>query len=589
VNPLLIKQVFDKALFGLHDTCSGRPCPNRPLLYRYVALGIAIPMVTSLIGIGQTYLSNAVGLQLMRDLRDRLYAHLQSMALRFFTSTRTGEIQSRLTNDVGGVQTVVTDTASSILSNVVIIVSSLVAMALLSWKLTILSLALVPLFVFLTYRVGKIRKAVQSIAQQSLADLTAITEETLSVSGILLSKVFGRQRHEIGRFRDENQRLTDIQLRQRMIGRSFFAVVGTFFSITPFLVYLVAGLVGFKGRGQLTPGAIVAFTTLQARLFFPIGQMLSVSTDVQSSMALFERIFEYMDMPAEIQDAPDAIRLSPKLVRGEVRFRDVWFRYEAPRQSAAQPAGGRAPPPRGSTEGANGHEPAREWTLEGVNLEVRPGQLAALVGPSGAGKTTTTYLVPRLYDVQRGSVEIDGFDVRRISLESLGELMGVVTQETYLFHTTVRRNLQQGKLDSTDAELEAACRAAFIHDRIMELPEGYDTVVGERGSTLSGGQRQRIAIARALIADPKILIFDEATSALDYESERVIQQNMKEIARGRTVLIIAHRLSTVRAADRIVTLERGRLVEDGTHDALIKTGGRYATLHRMQGGIYEVG
>ena len=588
VNPLLIKQVFDKALFGLHDTCSGRPCPNRPLLYRYVALGIAIPMVTSLIGIGQTYLSNAVGLQLMRDLRDRLYAHLQSMALRFFTSTRTGEIQSRLTNDVGGVQTVVTDTASSILSNVVIIVSSLVAMGLLSWKLTILSLALVPLFVFLTYRVGKIRKAVQSIAQQSLADLTAITEETLSVSGILLSKVFGRQRHEIGRFRDENQRLTDIQLRQRMIGRSFFAVVGTFFSITPFLVYLVAGLVTRRG-GTLSPGTLVAFTTLQARLFFPIGQMLSVSTDIQSSMALFERIFEYMDMPAEIQDAPDAIRLSPKLVRGEVRFRDVWFRYEAPTQSEAKPAGKRAPPPPGSTEGANGHELAREWTLEGINLQVRPGQLAALVGPSGAGKTTTTYLVPRLYDVQRGSVEIDGFDVRRISLESLGELMGVVTQETYLFHTTVRRNLQQGRLDATQAELEAACRAAFIHDRIMELPDGYDTVVDERGYKLSGGEKQRLAIARVILKDPRILILDEATSSLDTTSERLVQEALRPLMHGRTTIAIAHRLSTILAADVIFVIERGRIVEQGTHAELVRRGGLYARLYEQQfrGGLVE--
>src|ERR1700730_4470780 len=354
VNPLLIKQVFDKALFGPNKMCSGVPCPNLPLLYRLVALGLAIPVVTSLIGVGQTFLSNSLGLRLMRDLRDRLYTHLQSLSMRFFTSTRTGESQCRLTNDVAGVQSIVTDTASSILSNVVIIASSFAAMAWLSWRLTILSLILVPLFVFFTFRVGKSRRALQSVAQQSLADLTAITEETLSVSGILLAKVFGRQRHEIARFTDENQRFTDIQLRQRMTGRYFFAVVGTFFSITPFIVYLVAGLFQHSG---LTPGLIVAFTTLQARLFFPIGQMLSISTDVQFSMALFERIFEYMDLPVEIADSPDARPLAPEDVRGEVAFRNVRFRYEDP----APTASGAAPGEDGSTDGR------REWTLDGVD------------------------------------------------------------------------------------------------------------------------------------------------------------------------------------------------------------------------------
>src|SRR6267378_5469321 len=579
VNPLLIKQVFDKALFGPNKMCSGVPCPNLPLLYRLVALGVAIPIVTSLIGVGQTFLSNSLGLRLMRDLRDRLYTHLQSLSMRFFTSTRTGEIQSRLTNDVAGVQSIVTDTASSILSNVVIIVSSCVAMAFLSWQLTILSLVLVPMFVFFTFRVGKSRRALQSVAQQSLADLTAITEETLSVSGILLAKVFGRQRHEIARFTDENQRFTDIQLRQRMTGRYFFAVVGTFFSITPFIVYLVAGL--FQ-RSGLTPGLIVAFTTLQARLFFPIGQMLSISTDVQSSMALFERIFEYMDLPVEIADAPDARPLAPEDVRGEVAFRHVQFRYDDP-VPPAQPAQGAAPEEDGATEGP------REWTLDGVDFDIQPGQLAALVGPSGAGKTTTTYLVPRLYDVQEGAVEIDGIDVRKITLESLGGLMGVVTQETYLFHTTVRRNLQQGKLDATQEELEAACKAAFIHERIMELPEGYDTVVGERGYKLSGGEKQRLAIARVILKNPRILILDEATSSLDTTSERLVQEALRPLMRGRTTIAIAHRLSTILSADVIFVVERGRVVERGTHQELVRRGGLYAELYEQQfrGGLVE--
>jgi ATP-binding cassette subfamily B protein len=589
VNPLLIKWVFDHALFGNPPgSCDAGACPNIHSLYVGVAFMIAIPIVTSTIGIGQTYLANLVGLRVMQDLRNSLYSHLQFMPLRFFTTTRTGEIQSRLANDVGGVQSVVTDTASSVLANVVVIASTIIAMSVLSWQLTLLSLSLMPIFLWLTVKVGRARREVATSTQKTLADMTSITEETLSVSGILLSKSFGRQRHEIDRFRDENQRLTGFQIRQTMIGRSFFAVVGTFFSITPALVYLVTGWVlrANPTSTAITAGTIVAFTTLQSRLFFPIGSMLQVSTEVQSSMALFDRIFEYLDLDPEIEDAPDAVALLPTELQGRVRFRDVRFRYDTPPE---EPEPSAAPVWLSDMPGAAGNGGGRRWTLDRVDLEIEPGQLAALVGPSGAGKTTMTYLVPRLYDVQEGAVEIDGNDVRAVTLESLGDVIGVVTQETYLFHTTVRRNLLYGNPNATQADLEGASKAAFIHDRIMELPEGYDTVVGERGYKLSGGEKQRLAIARVILKDPRILILDEATSSLDTMSERLVQRALEPLMHGRTTIAIAHRLSTILSADVIFVVEHGRIAERGTHDGLLATGGLYAQLYEQQfrGGLVE--
>jgi len=516
-------------------------------------------LASSLLGWWFGYLSVELGQRIMQDLRTKLFSHLQSMSLKFFTATRTGEIQSRLANDVGGIQSVVSDTAVNILSNVVTVVSTLVAMFILDWRLTAMAIGVMPIFAFVAKWVGDQARDVRKESQEHLADLNSTMSETLSISGALLTKTSGRQALTLDRFSKTNTALTKINVKMSMIFRSFGTLFQLTFSITPILVYWLAGwLMATKATDPLTIGGIVAFTALQGRLFFPLTSLLSTQVELGSAMALFDRIFEYLDLPQDIQDSPNAVEL--KAVRGEVEFKDVSFRYE---ESQERP------------------------TIDHINLKGHPGQLIALVGSSGAGKTSLAYLIPRLYDVTDGTVLIDGIDVRQIQLTSLAKALAVVTQETYLVHDTLRENLRYGKPDATDEEIEVAARAAAIHDHIATLPEGYDTVVGERGYRLSGGEKQRIAIARAILKDPKILILDEATSALDTESERLVQGAMERLMEGRTTFAIAHRLSTIRRADQILVMQHGQIVERGTHAELLQSDGLYRRLYEAQSGGSE--
>jgi ATP-binding cassette subfamily B protein len=547
--PLLTKEAFDVGLFPPAGS------PNFPVLTMLVGAMVLLWVVSAGLGVWQTYLTATVGNRVMGVLRTRLFGHLQGMELAFFTRTKTGVIQSRLQNDVGGVADVLSNTISSVIGNTVTVLAAFVSMLLLSWQMTVVAVILLPLLAIAQRRVGQVRARIATKTQESLSDMTSITQETLSVSGILLAKSFNQQPAEIARYGRENENQIDLQVRQQMSGQWFFAMVGIFLSVIPAVIYLVAAWL-ITNDVAVTAGTLVAFTSVQARLTFPLMGLLRVVLDLQTSQALFSRIFEYLDLTPAITD-PGAARPIRTHDLGRIEFDNVAFRY--PDAGPETPA-----------------------TLSGVSFTIEPGQYAAFVGPSGAGKTTVSYLVPRFYDTGSGRVLFAGDDVRELAQESLVENIGIVSQETYLFHASIGDNLRYARPGATDAELEAAARAANIHDTIASFTDGYDTIVGERGYRLSGGEKQRIAIARVLLKDPAVLILDEATSALDSVSERIVQSALDTASRGRTTIAIAHRLSTVINADVIFVVDRGQIVESGTHSELVDAGGTYARLFAEQ-------
>ncbi|MYR19676.1 ABC transporter ATP-binding protein [Streptomyces sp. SID6137] len=548
-TPFLLKEILDVAIPR-----------GRTGLLSLLALGMILSAVlSSVFGVLQTLISTTVGQRVMHDLRTAVYGRLQRMSLAFFTRTRTGEVQSRIANDIGGMQATVTSTATSLVSNATSVVATIVAMVALDWRLTIVSLLLLPAFVWISRRVGNERKRITTERQKQMAAMAATVTESLSVSGILLGRTMGRTDSLTGSFADESERLVDLEVRSNMAGRWRMAVITIVMAAMPAVIYWTAGLALQFGGPQVSLGTIVAFVSLQQGLFRPAVSLLATGVQIQTSLALFQRIFEYLDLPIDITERPRPVHLDR--VKGEVRFEEVEFRYDD--------KGGPV--------------------LDGIDITVPAGGGLAVVGPTGAGKSTLGYLVPRLYDVTGGRVTLDGVDVRDLDFDTLARAVGVVSQETYLFHASVAENLRFAKPGATDEELHAAARAAQIHEHIAALPDGYDTVVGERGHRFSGGEKQRLAIARTILRDPPVLILDEATSALDTRTEAAVQEAIDALSANRTTITIAHRLSTVRDADQIVVLDSGHVAERGTHEELLERDGRYAALVRRDAQLEPAG
>jgi ATP-binding cassette, subfamily B, bacterial len=560
VNPFLIREVIDVAL-----------PQGRTGLLTVLALGmIVVAVANSSFSVSQTYVSTRVGQRVMHDLRTAVYSHLQRMSLAFFTRTRTGEVQSRIANDIGGMQATVTTTATSLVSNLTTVIASVIAMIVLDWRLTIASLVMMPVFVWVSRRVGTERRRITRDRQRQLAVLSSIVQESLSVSGILLGHTMGRSASLTDSFSGESSKLSDLEVSSNMAGRWRQSTIQIVMSAMPAVIYWVTGLTGRGDHMAISIGTLVAFTTLQQSLFRPAVQLLSVGVDIQSSLELFGRIFEYLDLPVDI--AEPAHPVAPAKIRGEVRLDDVSFSYGSSDTGSSN----------------TGSSDTGRPTLHGVDVTVPAGRSLAIVGETGSGKTTLSYLIPRLYDVTSGSVTIDGIDVRDMAFDTLADAVGVVSQETYLFHASVAENLRFAKPSATDEEIVAAAKVAQIHDHLMSLPDGYDTIVGERGYRFSGGEKQRLAIARAVLRDPPILVLDEATSALDTQTEQAVQEAIDAASEGRTTITIAHRLSTIRDADEIIVLDHGEVAERGTHADLLVLGGHYAALINRDADLAEV-